>query len=334
MSKPARQIICPRHDGIEKPIEEQLSYFRQFVGQSGDLIKTCADVVLKGDRQLSGTKFPAALIADALGESERRTGPQELTALRLELQAHLTKGWAESGFNYFNESYLPEDLDTASTMARLLGGENSRLRADYDERIKRNKLTKSIVPTWLDTDAHDRWFSGVNPFHVDVLLNHWLTELEFGRPVKKEILYDTVQAYGLRNYWYLPALYTPYLYCRLIRRMGLVTESKFIEPANVALQLWREDPAGYQRSSNICPFPKMDTLLSEQPLTSKLDSALQYAISVCCGVDAGGLSEVLDTERSATEEWQTPLYWSLGFKAFASEPVTRAVVLLSLVEFN
>ena len=329
MSQPARYVAKPLHDGLGKPIKEQLSYFRQFVGCSEDLIKACADVVHKDDRQLSGTKFPVGLIAEALGECEQRTGIQEFAVLKLDLHEHLAKSYANSGFNYFNEPYLPEDLDTASTLARLLGRENFRLRADYDQIIKRNRLPGGIVPTWLDTSDHARWFSGTRRFHLDVLLNHWLTETELGRPIKKEVLCEIVQSYGLRNYWYLPPLYTPYLYCRLIRRMGLNRDSRFVLPLKQIIELWRKNPMAFHRYSNTCPYEKMDMLLAEQPLSSRLDAALQRTILVCC--DEGHSPEVSDVETEESSDWGTPLYWSLGFKAFVSEPVNRAVVLLSLL---
>lgn len=339
MSEPARSLETNsdrdrslRKFQLQAVLSEQVSFFRQFVGRSEELVTSCADVVYKENRCLTGTKFPLALILEALSDCEKRAGISDLSSLALDLQEHFAARYAQSGFNYFDDaSYLPMDLDTASCVARLLGHNDARIRTDYEQIIRRNHLGNGIVPTWLDTADHKRWFAGDEPFHLDVLLNHWLTELEFGRPVDTAVLGRLVDSHGLRNYWYLPPLYTPYLYSRLLRRLELQTDSRFMTPLLEVLEQWDQSPATYRNASNSCSFEKMILLLSKQPVAAGVDHALQYSIAATCGdmratpqQDAIGLTE--------GAHWETPLYWSLGFKAFGSELVNRAVAILCLLE--
>jgi hypothetical protein len=322
----------------ESLIAEQLEYFGGFAGRIEILLDGCANVVYKGERQLKGVKFPLCIIIEALQSARAYTNNNAIFDLLQELLSCLEVFVEESGFNYFEDHYLPNDLDTASSVARILGTRNENVGSNYDEVTKRNRISPGIIPTWLDTDEHDRWFVGSQPYHLDVLLNHWLTEAERGRPVDPDIILKTVNTLGLKNYWYLPPLYTPYLYSRLLSRMRISPTSKLSRPLIDAIKLWDRGPCEYLNYSNICTLPNIRGLLEGQPPSSRLDIILRYAIGnyvreyghgEWANVTVGPGDHLVEDQA-----WPPPLYWSLGFTAFTSEPVSRAIVLLSLLDIT
>ena len=320
---------------VDQLVFQQLEYFVRFTGRAETLIDACANVVCKGTQQLKGVKFPICLVVEALRSSQSVITAFNTTALQEELLEYLNKSYEASSFNYFDKPYLPNDLDTASALTRLLSYRNRGLVAAYEEFVNRNTISENIVPTWLDTPDYERWFVGPRPYHLDVLLNHWLTELGLGKRVNPSVVLCTVNTLGLQNYWYLPPLYTPYLYCRLLSQLGLNREEVFLAPLIRIVEKFEHDPPGYMQESNVAPFTKMKALVEEQSLSDNLNIILEQALRIFLAKQTNSFSFAAYEEAMTglfEQGWHTPLYWSLGFTAFSSEPVNRAVALSCLLE--
>jgi len=330
-------VIEHTFDGYDNLLSSQLDYFSRYLRRSKDLIEICSDKKYKNGKSLRGIKFPVAVVTESLLKYGLSNGDENFCELADELSEFLFYCFTESGFNYFEEKYLPEDLDTTSVMARLLGRKYPGVEIAYENIIARNINKENYVPTWLDTVDHQKWFAGAVPFHLDVLLNYWLTEISLGKQIRPEVILAAITKFGLNNYWYFPSLYTSYLYCRILVLLGLEREEEYLFPLISRLNEWDTDRADLFRRSNICHYPKVHEIGNTPGLADNiLDQTWRDIIGsfiVKTGfVEFGGQNSFGPTAKEVDDYEGIPIYWSLGFAPFCNEPVTRAMILSSILD--
>ena len=98
---------------------------------------------------------------------------------------------------------------------------------------------------------------------MDVLLNYWLTECELGRAIPKKVIISTINKLKLRNFFYYPALYTPYLYLKLLRQFPLNSEI-IIHPLLDIIERWNKNNPKFLAHSSECPFSEVKKLIKTQ----------------------------------------------------------------------
>lgn len=288
--------------------------------------EAAADTVVIGGRLVHGWKYPVAVIADALQGEERSCRAPSVMRLR----QSLLEAFRLSAFRYFDPPVVPEDLDTAAVLARVFRAVPSVLGL-YDATIARNRRQNGLVPTWLDCDDHGRFGAGESPYHLDVLLNFWLTEVSLGRSVDVVAAGRLAADRSLRNYWYLPALYTPFLYCLLVEALGLMSERSLTAPLKRTLCRYRQRPRALVEQSSEVRFPEVQRLIV--PAQSASLNELLYIGIYLRLAPAAVLSQRREVYRSALRAWQTlhhkpgALYWTVGFRPYTCLLVSQALGL-------
>jgi hypothetical protein len=317
-------------------LNHQIAYFAQYFGNAEALIDICSEVRAKNDKKLWGVKFPLGIVTEAILKYAFISKDENFLKLADKLLDFLLERFENSGFNYFENKYLPEDLDTTSLLTRLLHRKHSSLRIAYEKIVSRNITDKGLIPTWLDTNDYQKWFSGETPYHIDVLLNYWLTEITLGKEVNPLIILNSVNEFRLNNYWYFPSLYSSYLYFRIIISLELYRDLQYLFPLISRIKEWDTDKISLFSKSNICKYEKVNEISSTGSLADNLlDNT--WRNSMVLFLRESGLTE-FDTEVEFEPDAQTaaykdiPLYWSLGFATFSSEPVSRAMILSTLSE--
>ena len=290
-----------------------------------------ADSFAVSGSSLVGINFPLATVAEGLYAASRYYGEQSLVAKHSQVCEFLAESTERSGFAYFERSKYPPDLDTAASLVRVLWRFTPQIVDAYDEIVHRNRLDNGLVPTWLDCNQEEWLRGGSHPFHVDVLMNYWLTEASLGRMVDGSVVLGVVRMFGLGNYWYLPPLYTPYLYARLLKQLEWF-EEPFVETLVSVLDKYDSYPEEYLSASNVTRFPEVATLVREA-WSPMFNEVFRRAILA--------LVPTL-TPRTSVSLLPTPtillgvpseegLYWSLQFRPFRSCPVASAIVIQGLL---
>lgn len=309
---------------LETLLKNQIRYFKKCSLDISTLIDQCTDDVIEGKRHLSGIKFPLSIIIESLDSITDSVTEPMLVKLSLELKDILYRKFVKSKFTYFEQQYLPPDLDTAASLTRIFS-DRREIREEFCDLIERNRYQSGFVPTWCDTDEHERWCSGSMPYHLDVMLNYWLTMNHLGKPVDGKLLLKIVDSCGLKNYWYYPSLYTPYLYTRLIGKSNLILKEKYRRPLEEVLYEWGRSN-DYALKSNYCAYSRVQETIKEQKCSPNIDNYLRYYI----GKKIDRPLKIRDVElfrRDQKMDWKVPLFWSLRFRNYFSESVNRAIAL-------
>lgn len=174
--------------------------------------------VVRGER-MTGNSFQLSLAYEILNSEEFLIRKPILKSLLEEVKLILKNNYATYQFNYFHSTILPDDLDTASSMVRVLYKEIPSITESFRKIISANS-ENNLVKTWfLSGDNYNTiyfnntlLFKNKEFFHVDVLLNYLLTEQKLN-PSKKTIANAIffINSIGIENYWYIPRWYSTYL---------------------------------------------------------------------------------------------------------------------------
>lgn len=319
------QLLFEDKDTIDLVVSQASSYFIN-IPDSYELINSIADVVYSKNIKLLGTKFPVCIVIEALDKIIRINPNKHLISLNKDLKVHLEKGFTESHFNYFNNKYLPDDLDTAACLARVLKSNRTVICA-YDNIVARNILPNDLISTWLDTEEHELWCSGNRIYHLDVMLNHWYTQAMLGRDLNIEHIFKTVRHLGLKNYWYIPSLYTSFLYSRLLSFLKLGDNSKYVNPLNEIINEYSCNREAYSASSNYCTFEKVkNSTLKLQ--NNDFNQILLHGIKRNTGKESFSNITPLFNIKNLRN---TAFYWNLRFRTYRADPVTVSLSIEALV---
>jgi hypothetical protein len=317
----------------DRNIDFVVNYFESFTHPE-EIINTITDHASISGHLLRGGKFPLCLVIEGLEELLKSRSSNKIVILRDQLKENLERSFFLSQFSYFEEGILPQDLDTAASMARILGPLSKEVINAYQQIIKRNRLDGGLVPTWLDTKEHHRWRSGSKVYHLDVMLNHWLTEWILFQRLDTKILIRTIKEFSLRNYWYIPSLYTSYLYAQLLKSAGLTEDEELISPLLNKVHEYDHKPEQFISHSNSCEI-EVVSLAVKRYQSPSFNLYLRSGILSC--IQSAAEASPLCSEHRQCQVPQLPLkventvlYWSLGYKPYASEPVTHALMLKSM----
>jgi hypothetical protein len=308
-------------------IQAHHQYFIRFTDNLKALVDECADATILPDgRTVLGIKFPLAVVTEALQQSTQHVNDHALHDLVTGLRDTLWKDYLRSSFHYFDKAVLPADLDTMSILTRLFR-DVPMVRSDYSRVITRNRLSNGLVRTWLDASDYSAPAGGRDACHIDVLLNWWLTETQLHRSVSPQLLAQTLDTLAIRNYWYIPPLFTPFLYARLLRSARL-TEPSILERLKIHLTAWSANSLEYIATQNADRDPRVKRLAETYPPSHPLDLTLAQAMAAVVG-DPGTINLMASYDRQDVS-WRIPIYWTRGYRSYTSEAVARAIGLLAL----
>lgn len=308
-------------------VQAHHQYFIRFADNLKALVDECADATISPDgRTVLGTKFPLAVVTEALQQSTRHVNNHALHDLVTRLRDALWKDYLRSSFHYFDKTVLPPDLDTMSILTRLFH-DVPMIQFDYSRIITRNRLSNGLVRTWLDANNYNATAVGREACHIDVLLNWWLTETQLHHPVSLQLLAQTLDTLAIRNYWYIPPLFTPFLYARLLRS-ARITGPSLLERLKIHLTAWSANSLQYAATQNADRDPRVRRLAETYLPDHPLDLTLAQAIAAVVG-DPETIN-LMTSPDSQDVPWRIPIYWTRGYRAYTSEAVARAIGLLAL----
>jgi len=317
-------------DLYTKYLENEIEYFES-IRQPEILIEEIADNVNIGSNTLTGLSFPLCVVIEGLCALSSIYSSRKISLLKELLTTYLYENYKNYGFNYFNEGYIPLDLDTVSSMTRILGEKYPDVLNTYNDIIDRNLENNGLVPTWLDSDEHKHWCSGNSIFHIDVMLNYWLTEVKFKNSLDVELMKNAVILKGLKNYWYIPSLYTPYLYFKLLNKSKLLNDVACLEPLVKALKDYSNDSNSYHARSNTSKIIIVQSLIKQNKckmIDDVLFTAMSDSLSSRNNYGGIGISSPKSTEVTlAGPPKNEVLYWSLRFQLYKSSITVRSFLL-------
>ncbi len=129
--------------------------------------------------------------------------------------------WKNYGFRYFPQDDMPEDLDTASAVTRLLSN-----KTDVVDRfltlLQKYENSDGFVPTFLSKDV-PKWMPGADgAHHLDVSLNSFLTLSVLGEIRNpRQRIHDLLESTDGKYFWYLQDWYIAALYNKIAAQHNL-----------------------------------------------------------------------------------------------------------------
>jgi hypothetical protein len=287
------------------------------------LARQIADTQYRSGQRLSAHIYQLSLLIEGLTALDKLlNGNSGLRELRSQLLTVVTDTFNKSGFHYFDQCYLPEDLDTTATVTRVTGTCFPEVVQAYDSILNRNQMGDGKYPTWLDAPNWTSLCCGSRPWHADVMMNLLTTQCLLGRSISSEVITSIATESELRNYWYIQRLYTPYFYCRLAKLAGLERTKHVVKPLLDVLR--RQD------MNTLGTDPRMLDLVrtsQHRPLDTLLTHLLE-SYSNPEAVDRG-------IPAFNPEEFDNiALYWSFGYTPYDSTPVSRSFVATVLDTFS
>jgi hypothetical protein len=310
-------------------IEENIKYFKYYNKKRKELIKSCTESVKFKGAPYSGNKFQLSIVLESIKLYREKTGDNSLIPLEKHITSELINSFKKTGFTYLNSNILPKDLDTLSILTRVLNKAYPKIIPCYDSIVKRNKNKNKFIPTWLDIKNPTEYRAGSNPVHIDAMLNFWLTEGSLGRRISLNSLNKLVMNHGLNNYWYIPLLYTPYLFTKLISCQKLGTNRYFRKKIINFLNIWENKPAtSIKCKLTSCSFKEIKQQVKIYGF-SEINTFLNYNIKKKLGLNMNK-ADLNFPKLSSIQH--TPLYWTIGLKPYFNEPIARALILTCLLE--
>jgi len=282
--------------------EATAEYFR-LNGDPSLVVRQVADTQSRSGQTLTAHIYQICMVIEGLNALDKllngRSGLQEL---RRELLVVVRELFNKSGFHYFDQGYLPEDLDTLAMVTRVASVCSPEILEAYNSALLRNGAKDYRYPTWLDTTNWQALCCGPDPWHADVVLNLLATQCLLGRLLRTQFVVSIAEESELRNYWYVQRLYTPFLYYRLVRLAGLEDVEGVITPLQIALS--RED---LNNRGNDGRMLELVSNVQHRPFDMLL--------------------------RHPDEFNDIVLYWSFGYAPYVSLPVSRSFVATVLGTF-
>lgn len=224
--------------------------------KSGKLLNQAQDSYYWKNRVAYGVKFPIALIANSLRETESIVECGAGNTID-EMKDLIWRLYRKSRFSYLAEEIMPNDLDTLSEVTRLL---------DLDEVTDdANHLLDEIwferfPPVFLASSREDvekfkdLMQCGSKYWHPDVLANYYLICLDNPRLLRKGSVLDLIENVRPDCYWYIPSTYTLFKYNHIRWRLGRPMQNRSIYERYLSVDRLRE----VQKSVNC---PKLTLLL-------------------------------------------------------------------------
>ena len=294
-------------------LDATLAYFTCFRDPAA-LIQQIVDHRVRDGLSLNGYKFQLTILIEGLAAVDRWVGgDRQIAGLADELKDVLRGFYRASGFCYFEEGYLPQDLDTSAAITRVLSADADVVRA-YDALLERNRLGgEGLYPTWLDAPDWETWSCGSTPWHAETMLNSWLTQAHLGRDVDLRLVRWVVETAGLRNHWYVQRLFTPYLYYRVLRALRATSLPEMLLPVRAFLTSPPQPNTSFTDERH--------RTLIRQSQHVALDRLLTHLLT-CAAFPAPRPPAPVLGEASDFDD--VVVYWSLGHVPYRSVAVARA----------
>ena len=299
-----------------------------------------ADVKIIDSKILTATSFQLGIIYEALHAAKPycKNGGS-LDRILANIKSRIWENFRASRFNYFDTVRLPDDLDTASVIVRVLDDE--RVWEAFSEFVSMNKAPEGFISTWSNLSKNDgiKRASGDNPFHVDVMLNYFLTVIQSnaGKYFDIERLRNLIRRHRLINYWYIPFFYSSYLYSKLLLSKKELFLKEDLE--HLDENIIRCTPDSIENSNcgllNTCKLGQVREIVAKEHQSSWLNRA--YYMGALCNravflhnrVQA--LDRIIMNELEIIEKERNcsipALFWTLGFKPYRSGALNDTIYL-------
>lgn len=306
--------------------------------ERGDVNLALYDVKKINSKILIASSFQLSLVYESLLAARPHIKNISKLDRALEsIKVKMEKNFKNNKFNYFDSSHLPDDLDTASVMTRIL--DRMEVSIAYTEVLKNNRLPNGFISTWFDSQfkKSNSWASGDNVFHVDVMMNYFLTLLkcDMHEHFELNLVRNLINQQGLINYWYIPSFYSSYLYSKV-----LMLGTHFFDDADISIlkdhiSFYIPNVNLEQNLTTSCKHKKIKKVIQNEHSNNWLNRIF-YLGSLCnCAILNNKRSYALEKiiiqeiERIEVERFNIvpALYWSLGFKSFKSKLLNNAIYL-------
>jgi hypothetical protein len=184
------------------------------------LIEELTDIKIVANKKLTGNSFQISTAYTVLLKYYESNPDHEIRQILNLLNKILIQNYEISEFNYFDKKIIPDDLDTASSIVRVLF--TKKQSKAYLEKVNLNKKNE-FVHTWFmaNKNYNSDYFHSTNIYknnefyQMDVLLNHLITlKFTFDQNIETSLA-TYFKKFNLYNYWYIPTLYCSYQYSKL-----------------------------------------------------------------------------------------------------------------------
>lgn len=278
--------------------------------------------------ELSGNSFQVATVFNTLSEANKYLNDDRIDRICAYLKNIIVNNYRLNGFNYFQQFGLPDDLDTASSMALAISTEECN--KTFLSRVNSNSNKDGSINTWFlnDSKYDEERFNNTSIVknnllvQSDVMFNYFLTISSNISNSNKISLVDVINNYGINSFWYLPKNYSLYQLLLLANRSFNVNNKEII--------VGELKKCNFQ-TKNICSFEQIQNFIINNPYSwfSELLSIgcdYEYCILLNKKIDFDRYSRVIrQLNQNLTSK--CPIYWTVGLEIYSSNIIPLAYLL-------
>lgn len=308
--------------------------------RNNSLIDDLTDLKIVAGEKLIGNSFQISTAYSVLFKYNESNPDNEIKTILKMLKETLIENYHTNEFNYFNQKVIPDDLDTASSMVRVMCNESQF--SVYLENVNQNKHNE-FINTWSihNKKYNIHYFHSTNIYkceefyHMDVLLNHLITlKVIFNQNIE-DSLATYFKKFNLYNYLYIPTLYSAYLYSKLC--VGL-KENKLLRPiTEIVIRFEKELNFNQFYIYHRCQFSDIRKIIKEENTSDNwLNIAFLFGIiknyKKATQYSESDLQEsLLKIINKNLDTFEPSLYLSIGYTAYKSKLLSRIFLLDTLL---